>query len=270
MQGIDGKVAVVTGGARGLGAGLARSFVQAGARVVVADVQADLGQALQRELGSACEFLSTDLRSDEQIDRLLAGAQARFGGVDFLLNVACSYAEDGLRSSREDWRTVFDVNLFGHAMLIQKAVPLLQRSSSASVVNFSSTSGRIAQLGRWVYPATKAATEQMTRSAALELAPLGIRVNALLPGIIGKPPHEYASAEAAARIEGLAQRSNMLSRIQQPEEVAAAALFLCSTHARFMTGTCLVVDGGCTALGPLGKELHVPRRGPPAPLAIPS
>jgi NAD(P)-dependent dehydrogenase (short-subunit alcohol dehydrogenase family) len=261
VEGLTGKVAVVTGGASGLGAGMVRSFVAAGLKVVVADLLERQGRLLADELGPACIFQRTDLRSDEDLDALLATAQQRFAGLDFLFNVACSYAEEGLQTSRSGWHQVFDINLFGHALLIQKALPYLVHSQAASIVNFSSASGHIAQMGRWVYPATKAAIEQMTRSAALELADQGIRVNAILPGLIGKPSHEYASEEAAQRIAGLADRFNMFSRLQTAEEVAEAALFLCSSHARFITGACLAVDGGYTALGPQGKERHVPRRG---------
>jgi len=261
MDGLAGRVAIVTGGATGLGAGLARSFVRAGVAVVIADIQEDPGRRLQEELGAACLFVATDLSADAHIDRLLAATRTHFGALDFLINAACSYAENGVHSARQAWHSVFDVNLFGHAMLIQKAVPLLAQSPAASVVNFTSASGRIAQMGRWVYPASKAAVEQMTRSAALELAQHGIRVNALLPGMIakdapGSPPEE------AARAADLASRSNILSRAQSTDEVADTALFLCSSHARFMTGSCLVADGGYTVLGPLGKERHLPKRPP--------
>ncbi len=257
MDGIEGKVAIVTGGASGLGAGLARAFVSAGVKVVVADVLGTAGERLQAELGGGCLFQATDLRSDDQLDALLDRVRAHFGGLDFLLNAACSYAENGLRSSRTEWQAVFDVNLFGHAVLMQKAVPLLAASTGASVVNLSSASAHIAQMGRWAYPASKAAIEQLTRSAALELAPHGIRVNALLPGIVGRPD---GAPEAAERIQEMARQSTMLGRVQEADDVAQAALFLCSRHARFMTGSCLAVDGGYTALGPQGKALHLPRR----------
>src|SRR5690606_20427749 len=129
------RVAVVTGGASGLGAGLSRRFSAEGMTVVVADILEDAGMTLQRELGQACLFLKTDLRSDEDIDRLVAQLDDRFGHVDFLLNVACSYDEGGLHSTRQQWRAVFDINLFGHAMLIQKCLPLLKRSTGPSIVN---------------------------------------------------------------------------------------------------------------------------------------
>lgn len=260
VEGIAGKTAIVTGGASGLGAGLVRAFVRAGVNVAVADILEPQGEQLAAELGAGCLFRRTDLRSDADIDQLLAATQARFGRIDFLINLACSYAEQGLNSSRADWQAVFDINLFGHAMLIQKAVPFLEKSAGASVVNFSSASGHIAQMGRWVYPATKAAIEQMTRSAALELSARGIRVNALLPGMVGKRPEDYPSEEAATKSAAMAARSSMLARLQQPDEVAEAALFLCSSHARFVTGSCLKVDGGYTALGPMARELHVPSR----------
>ena len=262
MKGLNGKVALITGGASGVGAGLSRRFSQEGVKVVVADILEPEGARLQQEIGSGLLFVKCDLRNDEQIDHLLSETERTFGGLDFLVNAACSYAENGLKSSREQWHTIFDINVFGHALLIQKSVRLLKASNSPAIVNFSSNSGRLAQMGRWVYPATKAATEQMTRSAALELAEHKIRVNALLPGVIGKQDHEYASAESAKKIADVARRSNILSRLQDPDEVAEAVLFLCSAHSQFMTGTTLVADGGCTTLGPLGKEKHVPRRTP--------
>jgi NAD(P)-dependent dehydrogenase (short-subunit alcohol dehydrogenase family) len=259
VDGIAGSVAIITGGASGLGAGLARRFLREGAFVVAADIQDEAGKRLASDLGENSLFVKTDLRADEQLDELLNRTQARFGRIDFLINVACSYAEDGLRSSRDDWHAVFDVNLFGHAVLIQKAVPYLSKSKGASVVNLSSASAHIAQMGRWVYPATKAAIEQMTRSAALELAQFGIRVNALLPGMVAKSDPNQP-ADTARKIADMAQRSNMLGRPQEADEVGEAALFLCSSHARFITGSCLVADGGYTALGPLGREVHIPRR----------
>jgi NAD(P)-dependent dehydrogenase (short-subunit alcohol dehydrogenase family) len=258
VEGIAGSVAIVTGGASGLGAGIVRRFAREGARVAIADIEEDAGTRLAAELGDQALFVRADLKSDDDLDELLARTQARFGRLDFLINVACSYAEDGLRSSRADWQSVFDVNLFGHAVLIGKALPLLRNSKGASVVNLSSASAHIAQMGRWVYPATKAAIEQMTRSAALELAQFGIRVNALLPGMVARP--DAGPAGAASKASAMAQRSNMLGRPQDADEAAEAALFLCSSHARFITGSCLVADGGYTALGPLGKEVHIPRR----------
>ena len=262
MDGITTAVALVTGAATGLGAGVARYFVELGASVVIADVQDAAGQALANELGPRALFVRTDLSQDAPLDALLDRARAEFGGLDFLINVACSYAEDGLGSSREQWRALFDVNVFGHALLIQKAVPLLRASQRASIVNVTSASAHIAQMGRWAYPASKAAIEQLTRSAALELAQDGIRVNSLLPGMVSKGD-QYPSEQAATRNAEMAARSNMLGRLQEPREVAQAIAFLCSSDARFMTGSCLVVDGGYTSLGPMGKEVHIPRR-PPA------
>lgn len=259
MDGIAGSVAIITGGATGLGAGVARRFVREGARVAIADIQEAAGRSVAEGLGDQALFLKTDLRSDAQLDALLERTQAQFGRIDCLVNVACSYAEDGLRSSREAWQAVFDINLFGHAVLIQKAVPYLSKAANPSVVNLSSASGHIAQMGRWVYPASKAAIEQMTRSAALELAQHGIRVNALLPGMVARTDGQQ-SPEVAAKVAAMAQRSNMIGRLQEPDEVAEAALFLCSAHARFITGSCLVADGGYTALGPLGREVHIPKR----------
>jgi NAD(P)-dependent dehydrogenase (short-subunit alcohol dehydrogenase family) len=260
MLGINEKVAIVTGGASGLGAGIVRSMVAAGVCVVVADILGKEGALLENELGRNCLFHRTDLTVDSDLDSLLQKCVDRFGGVDFLVNVACSYIDKGVESQRREWHAGFDVNVIGHVMLLQRALPYLKKSSSPSVVNFTSASGHIAQAQRWVYPATKAAIEQVTRSAALDLAEFGIRVNSVLPGLTAKYEQNSAPAEAKRRIESLASRLHMIARPGAPQEVADAVLFLCSDHAKFMTGSCLTVDGGYTSLGPQGREVHVPSR----------
>lgn len=258
MKGIQGRVAIVTGGANGIGAGLARAFVAAGAKVMSADVNEALGTALAKELGERCRFQRTDLRSDADLDRLVAATAEAFGGIDFLVNAACTYADGGRDAERSAWQTGFDVNLFGHIMLMQKALPHLRKSSWPSIVNFSSEAAHVGLPSRWIYPATKAAIEQVTRSQAMDLAPDRIRVNAVMPGWTAKPWQESAPPEVKEQYAYWAQRLHMLGRLGRMEEVTDAVLFLCSEHAGFITGSCLRVDGGHSAMGPQGRDLVLP------------
>lgn len=258
MKGIAERVAIITGGASGIGAGLVHAFVAAGAKVAFADIQDAPGRAIERELGSHCAFVPTDLRSDPDIDRLVASTVARFGGVDFIINTAATYADQGIESDRSAWLNGFDTNLIGHVMLVRRALADLRRSAAPSVVYFSSESAHVGLTGRWIYPATKAAIEQVVRSQALDLAPDRIRVNAVLPGWTEKPWHKTAPPEVKDRYARMSDRLHMIGRMGTLEEVADAVLFLCSGHASFITGSCLRVDGGHSALGPQGKEKHSP------------
>ncbi len=258
MKGLKDRVAVVTGGANGIGAGLARAFVQAGSKVVAADVNGTQGEELARELGERCVFQRTDLRSDSDLERLVACAVERFGGIDFLINAACTYADGGAEADRATWQNGFDVNLFGHIVLMQKALPYLRRSSWPSIVNFSSEAAHVGLPSRWVYPASKAAIEQVTRSQAMDLAADGIRVNAVMPGWTAKPWQESAPQEVKDQYAYWAKRLHMLGRLGRMEEVTDAVLFLCSEHAGFITGSCLRVDGGHSAMGPQGRDVVLP------------
>lgn len=258
MKGIQGRVAIVTGGAGGIGAGLVRAFIAAGAKVVSADVLDEQGAALAKEMGANCRFLHTDLRKDADIEALVAFTVKEFGGIDFLLNCACTYADKGRDADRAAWINGFDINMFGHIMLMQKALDHLKKSTWPSIVNFSSESAHVGLSGRWVYPATKAALEQVTRSMAMDLAEFGVRTNAVMPGWTAKPWQETAAPEVKERYAYWGDRLHMLGRVGRMNEVTDAVLFLCSEHAGFITGSCLHVDGGHSAMGPQGRDVVLP------------
>lgn len=258
MQGVSGKVAIVTGGSSGCGAGIGRRFVDAGVRVVLADVLDGPGQELAQALGAACRYVHADLRCDDDLRRLVDTTVAEFGGIDFLINSACTYADKGELASREEWLDAYNVNVFGHVALLQMARPHLARSSNASVVNFTTEAARAGLAGRWVYPSSKAAIEQLTKSQALDLAGEGIRVNSVLPGWIRKPMHDTAPSEVQQEYAKWGDRLHMLGRLGTLTEVADTVLFLCSSHASYTTGSCMYVDGGHSALGPQGRDKVLP------------
>ena len=258
MKGVANKTAIVTGGSSGIGVGVARCFVAAGVKVVLADILDEPGEKLASELGPNCRYLHADLRSDEDLKRLVSFTAAEFGGIDFLINSACTYADRGDAATREEWLDAYNVNVFGHVMLLQLARPYLARSENASVVNFTTEAAHAGLAGRWVYPSSKAAIEQLTKSQALDLAQDRIRVNSVLPGWIRKPLHDTAPPAVQQAYAMWADKLHMLGRLGTLDEVADTVLFLCSSHSSFTTGSCMYVDGGHSAMGPQGREKVLP------------
>lgn len=258
MNGLKDKVAIVTGGATLIGARLVQAFQQAGTRVMIADINAAGGQAVANSLGQGVIFRATDVTDDAQIDACVAETVQRFGGVDFLVNAACTYVDQGLASSRKDWLDSYNVNVVGGVMMAKAVRPHMIARGGGAIVHFASISGKVAQTGRWLYPATKAAIHQLTRSQAMDLAPDRIRVNSVSPGWIWSRPMDEATQGNKDVIQGIAGKFHLLGRVGEGDEVAQAVLFLCSDNASFITGADLAVDGGYSAMGP---ERNIP----PAP-----
>lgn len=252
MRGIAGRVAIVPGGATKIGRAVVSAFTSAGARVMVADI-ADPG-----DLGPDAAFTRCDLRDDSQIETLVAETRRRFGRIDFLVNVACSYLDNGAASTRAEWLESLDVNIVGSVMLMQAALPELEKNKGA-IVNFGSISSRVAQTGRWLYPVSKAAILQLTRNQAMDLAPKGIRVNAVSPGWTWSNIMDQLTSGNRAKTDAVAAPFHLLGRVGDPEEVAASVLFLCSDEASFITGTDICVDGGYTAMGPEQAVPAIPK-----------
>lgn len=246
MKGLQGKTAIVPGGATKIGQAVVQAFVDAGVRVMIADIDEAAGKTLERD---GVAFLRCDLRKDEDIAKLVTETKKKFGRIDFLVNVACSYLDNGAETTRADWLTALDINIVGSVMLMQAAHTELAATKGA-IVNFGSISSRVAQTGRWVYPVSKAAILQLTRNQAMDLAPDGIRVNAVSPGWTWSNIMDQLTGGNRAKTDAVAAPFHLLGRVANPEEVASAVLFLCSDEASFITGTDICVDGGYTAMGP--------------------
>ncbi|GAB1365007.1 SDR family oxidoreductase [Rhodobacter sp.] len=254
MRGLTGKVAIVPGGSTKIGQAVVKAFQAAGARVMIADID-ESGAALAAE---GVAFLRTDITDDAQVAALVAETKKAFGRIDFLVNVACTYLDNGAETTRADWLHALDVNIVGSVMLMQAARAELAKNKGA-IVNFGSISSRVAQTGRWVYPVSKAAILQLTRNQAMDLAGDGIRVNAVSPGWTWSNIMDQLTQGNREKTDRVAAPFHLLGRVGDPEEVASTVLFLCSDEASFITGTDICVDGGYTAMGPEQAVPAIPK-----------
>lgn len=259
MESLHKRSVIITGGATLIGQALAEAFVAAGSQVAILDIDAVAGAALADRLGPPARFIATDITRDDQLQAAVARVEAEVGGIDILINLACSYLDDGLASSRADWLTALDINLVSAVMAAKAVHPALCRRGGGVIINFSSISAEVAQTGRWLYPASKAAMRQLTRSMALDLAEAGIRVNSVSPGWTWSRLIEEVSGGDRARADRVAGDFHMLGRAGDPAEVAQVVLFLCSDRASFVTGADYAVDGGYSALGPEQRVPAIPR-----------
>lgn len=261
---LQGRSAIVTGGATLVGRGVVAALRDAGAVVTVFDVDADGGKAAAAELGEGVSFAQVDITDDTAVTAAVADVVAARGGVDVLVNLACSYSDDGFASTRRQWLDALDVNVVSAVVVTQAAHPHLAASGHGAVVNITSISAKVAQPGRWVYPVSKAAAVQLTRNMAMDLAGDGIRVNSVSPGWTWSKIMDSLTGGDRARTDRVAAPFHLLGRVVDPAEVGAVVAFLASDAASGVTGADWAVDGGYSAMGPEGAVPAIPKLMDPA------
>lgn len=257
MSGLAGRTAIVTGGATKIGRGVASALRDAGATVVVADIAPD-GETLTKALGDGIHYSHTDITDDAAVAGLLEETTARNGGLDILVNLACTYKDDGAGSGRADWLDALNVNLVSAVVASNAARPYLKASGHGAIINFTSISSSVAQTGRWLYPASKAALVQVTRSMAVDFAPDGIRVNSVSPGWVWSNIMDSLSNGDLEKTDSVAAPFHALKRVGRPHEIGDVVAFLAGDQASFVTGADWAVDGGYSALGPERAEEAIP------------
>jgi NAD(P)-dependent dehydrogenase (short-subunit alcohol dehydrogenase family) len=242
------KVALITGGASGMGQSEAVLFAKEGAKVVVADVLETEGQKVADSLGGAGRFVRLDVTSEAAWQQAIAAAVSAFGKLDILVNnagISGTFDPDTLSTSA--WDRLMDVNAKGTFLGMKHAIPAMEKAGGGAIVNISSVSGFVGQNGiHMAYNASKGAVRLMTKSAAVQYARNGIRVNSVHPGVLPAMRSSKATADPAFRQKMLA--GVPMRREGRVEEVAYAVLFLASDEASYITGTELVVDGGWLAV----------------------
>ena len=247
---LEGKVAIITGGARGQGATEARMFAQEGAKVVIGDIRDDLGMQVEaeiRELGGEAIYLHLDVTSADDWQRAIDTAEQQFGKVDVLVNnAAIVLRKDIEETTADDWDNIMEINAKGVFLGTKAVIPAMRRAGGGSIINISSISGLVS-IGPPAYIATKGAVRLFTKSTAIQYASENIRANSIHPGSVDTDMRReglgsQTTEEIQARIDNIP-----LGRVGTTEDISYGALFLASDESSFMTGSELVIDGGYTA-----------------------
>ena len=250
MGRLDGKVAIVTGAASGIGRATAIALGREGARVALADVDEAGGSDASGDVeraGGVALFQRTDVGSTDDVRALVRATVGRFGRLDILVNNAGLAIGGGVTEiSEEDWNRVLNVNLTSMWRGMHFAIPEMLKTGGGSIVNTSSVQGSVGFVGWAGYAASKGGIDALTRQTAVEYAPHNIRVNAVVPGTILTPMNEriVRESEHGAEIEAGWLAMHPVNRLGRPEEVANAIVWLASDESSFVTGECLRVDGG--------------------------
>lgn len=243
MARLQDKVIIITGAAQGMGATHARLCIEAGAKVVLTDINAEKGQALAAELGSQALFIQHNVTSVDDWEQVISATQAHFGTINVLVNNAgITQSKSILETSLDDYRRILEINQVSVFLGMKAVIPSMQASKQGSIINISSINGLVG--GAIGYTDSKFAVRGMTKAAALECAPFGIRVNSVHPGVIATPMIMQGDTKAA--VEAFA-KSIPLRRVAQPEEVSRLVLYLASDDSSYSTGSEFIVDGGLTA-----------------------
>ena len=256
------KKVLVTGSTSGIGAATALAFAGAGADVMITGRDKARGEAVRAEAeraGARAVFMAADIRNPRVCETVIAETHATLGGLDVLVNNAgVSYRCGALETSDEHWQAALDVNVNAVFFLSRAAGRLMRDQHGGAIVNNASELGLFTEPGKFSYCVTKAAVVQMTRNFALDLAPYGVRVNAVAPGDTRTPLRETRMTEMGMDLDrafALMALRTPLGRVATPDEIARTILFLASDDASFVTGAILSVDGGTAATGPPDIDL---------------
>jgi len=258
MGRLDNKVAVITGGASGIGAGTVRRFLAEGAKVLISDLDEDKGTAMVDELGSDVAFLRTDVSQEEQVAAMIAEATDRWGRLDCLFNNAGFGGALGpiTSTSVDDFDLTMDVLLKGVFLGMKHAAPVMTAQGSGSIISTASVAGLRVGYAPHLYSVAKAAVIHLSRTVALELGEHNVRVNAICPGFIATPlaaGHPQADESQIQQMRDAGANSQVLGRVGEPTDIANMALFLASDESEWMTGQEWVVDGGFEAGRPWSR-----------------
>ncbi len=244
MFSLAGRVAIVTGGNRGIGLAIADGLAKAGATIVIAARDAEAGQNAAARLGANAAFIETDVTNPDSCNAMITETETRFGRLDILVNNAgimrAARAED---TTLADWQAVMDINLTGAFLCAQAAYPALRRQQAGKIINVSSLAAIFGTAAGAAYASSKAGLLQLTRSLAVSWGPDNIQVNAILPGYIESDMTRSAEAVRPGAFDAKRARTPA-GRIGQPEDIAGAVIFFASDASSFITGTSLTIDGG--------------------------
>ncbi|RUA28447.1 MAG: cyclopentanol dehydrogenase [Chloroflexi bacterium] len=246
---LQNKVALISGGAKGMGAVEAKLFAKEGAKIVIGDVLETEGKQIEGEInktGGECLFVPLDVTDENQWNEAVAATVRRFGKLDILINNAGIFRTSRVEeTSSTEWDQVMDINAKGVFLGAKAAIPAMREAGGGSIINLSSVAGLVGAAYSSAYSASKGAVRLFTKSTAIQYATDGVRCNSIHPGVIQTDMTKEAIADSQFKAQRL--DPTPLARLGQPEDVAYGALYLASDESSFVTGAELVIDGGWTA-----------------------
>ena len=260
MQLLYNKVAIITGGASGIGKATCQLFAEQGAKVIIADVNEEAGHVIEQQIvddGREATFVKTDVSSSEQVENLFSEVQKRYGKLDILCNNAGIGMEKLFHNvDEEDWERIHNVNLKSVYLCSRLAIPIMLENGGGSIVNVSSVNAESPRKFYSIYASSKGGVSALTKGMAIDYAEENIRVNAVLPGCIytEQTKKSIENSPNPQQTKDLIYNMQPLKRPGKPEEVAKLIIFLASDQASFITGSCIPIDGGMLARSVISQD----------------